>query len=188
VQVTEALNNRRSYRSLDPVEITEEAVRELASAASLAPSCFNRQPWRFVFVRSREGLDAVFASLSRGNDWFRSASMVVAVFSEAPLDCIVGRREYYLFDTGMAVGMMLLRATELGLVAHPIAGFDEDKAREALGLGPDSLLVTIMAVGRRSAGISPALSPHQVEAERERPPRMPFEDFSWLEKVSVPEA
>ena len=181
--VIEAIHERRGYRSLDPVEIDEEAVRDLAGAAALAPSCFNHQPWRFVFVRSRESLNAVFSSLSRGNDWFRSASMVVGVYSAATLDCVVGRREYYLFDTGMAVGMMILRATEMGLVAHPIAGFDEEAARRVLGLGGDSTLITIIAFGRHSDGISPILSPHQVEAEKERPARLPFEGFASLEKA-----
>jgi nitroreductase len=184
--VSEAIEGRRGYRSLEPVEITGEMVGELAGAASLAPSCFNRQPWRFVFVRSREALDGVFSSLSRGNEWFRSASMVVGVFSAPPLDCIVARREYYLFDTGLAVGMMLLKATDMGLIAHPIAGFDEDAAKRALGLGEDALLITLIAVGKRAPVVNSILSPHQIEAERERPPRMPFEGFAWLEKVPRP--
>lgn len=188
MEVAEALDKRRSYRSLDPTEITEETVRELASAASLSPSCFNHQPWRYVFVRSREALEGVFSSLSRGNEWFRSASMVIAVFSSPSLDCIVGRKEYYQFDTGMATGMMLLRAADLGLVAHPIAGFDEEKAKAALGIGAGSLLITIVAVGKKAPGISPILSPHQVEAEKERPPRMPFEGFAWMEKAPAAEA
>ena len=36
--------------------------------------------------------------------------------------------------------MLILRATELGLVAHPIAGFSPRKAREILGI-PDSAQV-----------------------------------------------
>lgn len=179
MEVMEAIRARRAFRSLAPVEVGPALADDLATAASLAPSCFNRQPWRFVFAHG-DALQGVFTSLSRGNEWFRAASMVAGVYTRRDLDCVVGRREYYLFDTGMAVGMMLLRATELGLVAHPIAGFDEEAASRALRLPEDALLVTLVALGRRAELISPVLSGHQVEAERERPPRLPLEETRTL--------
>ncbi len=179
MEVMDAIRARRSYRSLAPSDAGPWLADELATAASLAPSCFNRQPWRFVFV-SGDALQGVFAALSRGNEWFRAASMVAGVYTRRDLDCVAGRREYYLFDTGMAVGMMLLRATELGLVAHPIAGFDEEAASRALGLPEDALLITLVALGRRADTISTALSGHQIEAERERPPRLPLDEIRTL--------
>lgn len=179
MEVMDAIRARRSYRSLAPAEAGPGLADDLAMAASLAPSCFNRQPWRFVFA-SGDALEGVFASLSRGNEWFRAASMVAGVYTKRDLDCVAGRREYYLFDTGMAVGMMLLRATELGLVAHPIAGFDEEAASRALRLPEDALLVTLIALGRRTDLISPVLSGHQIEAERERPPRLPLDEIRTL--------
>lgn len=50
MDVKEAIQERRAYRSLEPVKITEELIRDLAKFASLSASCFNKQPWRFVFV------------------------------------------------------------------------------------------------------------------------------------------
>ncbi|MCK4297935.1 MAG: nitroreductase family protein, partial [Planctomycetes bacterium] len=50
MEVREAIERRRAYRSLDPAPISDELIRDLAESASLAPSCFNNQPWRFVFV------------------------------------------------------------------------------------------------------------------------------------------
>jgi nitroreductase len=183
MDVSRAIEERRAYRSLDPVEVTDELVGDLGSAASLAPSCFNRQPWRLVFVRDRERLEEVFGSLSKGNEWFRSASLVIGVFSQKDFDCVVGAREYFLFDTGMATGLLLLRATELGLVAHPIAGFDEDAAKKAMRIPADARLITIIAVGRHSASINPILSGHQVDAETARPPRLDMDGIvridSW---------
>jgi hypothetical protein len=58
--------------------------------------------------------------------------MIIAVFSQKDLDCIRrGGREYYLFDTGMATAFMILRAMGLGLVAHPIAGFNRIVSEDA---------------------------------------------------------
>ena len=103
MDVKEAIQKRRAYRALGPVEITDEIITELASAAQLTASCFNNQPWRFVFVRSKEVLAKLHEGLNKGNDWVRNASMIIAAFAKKENDCIIKEREYYLFDLGMAV-------------------------------------------------------------------------------------
>ena len=69
MDVREAIERRRAYRSLSPVKITPELLADLAHAASLAPSCFNKQPWRFVAVYDREILSRLHGALARGNEW-----------------------------------------------------------------------------------------------------------------------
>jgi hypothetical protein len=54
----------------------------------------------------------------------QKSSLIIAVYSKREYDCIIDDRECYLFDTGIAVSFMILRAAELGLVAHVIAGYD----------------------------------------------------------------
>ena len=51
MDVKEAIKRRRAYRSLEPVEISDELIHDLAKSAGLSASCFNNQPWRFVFAR-----------------------------------------------------------------------------------------------------------------------------------------
>jgi len=53
MELKEAIEARRAYRSLDPVRIDEAMVKGIVEDVRLAPSCFNNQPWRFVFVYSR---------------------------------------------------------------------------------------------------------------------------------------
>ncbi len=77
---------------------------------------------------------------------------------------------------------MILRATEMGLVAHPIAGFDEARAKAALGIPERMRLITLVLVGKRSMARGPALSDRQWELEQRRPERLPFEGFAWLER------
>ena len=177
MDVKEAIEKRRAYRSLDPAEITEELIRDLAESARLTPSCFNNQPWRFVFVYDPTVLKEMHAALSKGNEWIHYASMIVVVFTKKDLDCDVKGREYYLFDTGMATAHMILRATELGLVAHPIAGFHEDKVKEILGIPDDMTIITLVNFGKRREEFRPMLSEKQREWERERPERLPLERF-----------
>ena len=179
MDVVNAIEARRAYRSLDPVEITDDMVRELARCANLAPSCNNFQPERFVFVYGREMLERMKPVFNRGNEWCWAASMMIAVFSERKLDCIIKDREYYLFGTGLAVGFLMLRATEMGLVAHPIAGYKPDMVKEILGIPAENTVITVILVGKKSETISPVLSPDQVEREKKRPERFPLEKFAF---------
>ncbi len=180
--LNEIVEKRRAYRSLSPVEITLEDIRELAEVSKLAPSCFNKQPWRFVFVRDPEVLEALFKTLSRGNEWATRASMVIGVFSSPELDCKVGKREYYLFDTGMATAFLILKATEMGLVAHPIAGYDEEAAKRVLGIPSDMTLITLIIVGKHSSEVWEGLSERQKKDEAKRPERLPLERFSFIDQ------
>jgi len=176
------VEKRRAYRSLAPVEISLEDIRELVEVAKLAPSCFNKQPWRFVFVRDRELLKKLFDTLSRGNEWVRNASMLIAVFTSPELDCRIGEREYALFDTGMATAFLILKATEMGLVAHPIAGYDDKKAKEVLKIPEKMTLITLIVVGSHSGKIWEGLSEKQRQQEIKRPERFPLEKFCFIDQ------
>lgn len=181
MDVKEAIEKRRAYRALGPAEITDGTMKELATAAQLTASCFNNQPWKFVFVKSPEALAKVHACLSKNNDWIKRASLIIAAFARKDHDCVIKEREYYLFDLGMAVSALQLRATELGLVAHPVAGFDNEKVRQELGIPEGNMVLTLVNVGKRTADKS-ALTPHQAEGEDERPPRLPLENIYSVDR------
>lgn len=168
---------RRAYRSLEPVEITEEIINDLGESARIAPSCFNNQPWKYIFVYDKDKLGEMFTALSRGNEWAKEASLIIAVFSKAELDCRIKEREYFLFDTGIATAFIILRATESGLVAHPIAGFNEKRVKEVLEIPEGMRVITLVIVGRHAGSISPLLSESQVESEKQRPDRLPIDEF-----------
>lgn len=180
MDVHAAIEARRATRSLAPTAISEKLVHDLASHARLAPSCDNNQPWRFVFVFDPAKLEALKVVFSEGNRWCRAASLVVAVFSRKDDDCVIRDREYHQFDTGMAAAFLILRATELGLVAHPIAGFSPKRTREILGIPEEFRVITLILVGKRSDAPSPVLSEKQLKDEGARPERSPFEKFAFL--------
>jgi len=182
MNVKEVIEKRRAYRSLEKTEITEKLIKDLAKAASLSPSCFNKQPWKFVFIKDEKQLNKIKQTLSKGNEWAQNSSLIIAVFSSKEEDCILNAREYSYFDTGMATAFIILRATELNLVAHPIAGFDEDKVKSILNIPENYRVITLLIVGKKSSEISESLSDWQREAELKRPERKIFEEFSYLDK------
>ncbi len=182
LEVKDAIESRRSYRALVPVKITDEMVKELARAASMAPSCFNKQPWRFVFIRSREMLDKMHGALSDGNEWARDGSMLIVVISKKELDCIMrDGRVYYQFDTGLAVGQMMLMASGMGLVTHAMAGFSPKKTREILGIPEEMDVITIIAVGKHSGEKTANITDDDWEIEDIRPVRLELSEYAYFE-------
>ncbi|MFW9881219.1 MAG: nitroreductase family protein [Candidatus Thorarchaeota archaeon] len=182
MSVEEAIKKRRAYRSLDPIEINNELIRNFAESVQITPSCGNKQPWRLIFVKDKAQLNRLFTVLSEGNKWVEKASMIIAVFSKPENDCMIGERLYYLFDTGMAIAFLILRATELGLVAHPIAGFKESSAKEILGIPNKMRLITLVIIGKHSTEINPVLSDSMKLGEKQRPPRKNLKDFIYVNR------
>lgn len=171
------IKKRRAYRSLHPVDITDDIIETLSRAAQLAPSCFNNQPWHFILTYEKQMLKKLFQALSTGNQWAEQASMIIVVCAKKEDDCVIYDREYYLFDLGLASGFLILQATALGLVAHPIAGYSPKKVRKILSIPDDYMVITIIIIGKHRETISPYLSEKQKQAEKQRPPRKPLETF-----------
>lgn len=182
MNVTEAIKIRRAYRSLDPTEITSDLIHDLAYHASLSASCNNNQPWRFVFVHDKEQLNKLYNLLPKGNKWMEQSSMIIAVFSRQGDDCVARDRVYNLFDAGMGTAFLILRATELGLVAHPVAGYDQESVKQLLSIPQEYQVITLINVGKHSDAISPLLSEKQIATEKERPPRKNFEEYSYINR------
>jgi nitroreductase len=182
MEFQDVVKQRRSLRSLAPVDLSDSVIRELAAAASRAPSCSNKQPWRFVFARSKGVLERLIGVLTPGNAfWAKQASVIVAVWSQADLDCRTpDGRDYYQFDTGMATALLLLAATERNLATHPMAGFDAQAARDVLALPAGAQVITLIVAGGRAQAIFPELKDWQIKAETEPSPRIPFEEFASI--------
>jgi len=159
-------------------------VQELVRAASLAPSCFNNQPWRLVFIRSKEMLEKMHGALSEGNEWARDGSMLIVVLSKKDLDCVIRDREYYQFDTGLALGQLMLLATEMGLVSHAMAGFSPRKTRAILGIPEDMAVITVIAFGKKAGQRTKNISDEQWAEEEPRPVRLALSDFAFMERYS----
>jgi len=182
MDVKEAIQKRRAYRSLTSVEIKKEFIEDLAECAQITASCSNNQPWQYIFVYESEMLKKMHEALSSGNEWAHKASMIIAVLGKKEDDCVIYDRIYYRFDIGMATEAMILRATELGFVAHPIAGYSPKKTRAILGVPDDVDVIALVIVGKHSDKINPVMNEKQIKNERKRPERKPISDFIFHNK------
>jgi nitroreductase len=180
MEIIKPIMDRRAFRAIDARPVPTDARERLIRAATLAPSCMNSQPWRFIAVEG-ENLAALKDCLEGGNYWAKTAPLIFAVVSDLAWDArLAGGRDYAFFDTGMACMNLMTQATAEGLYAHPIAGFKPDPAKVALGIPESHVLVTLIICGwpGDKAGLNER---HQASEGAERS-RKPLEQVSAMDR------
>jgi len=145
--LADTIERRFSSRRFASTPLAHDTIETLLEAARWAPSYGNRQSWRFIIARSQEALEALRATLTRGNAYAKAAPILIALCGAPEDGQIVDGKEYYLMDCGLALENLLLQATELGLHSHPMGGFDEAGARVALGIPEHVRVLALTAIG-----------------------------------------
>jgi len=184
--IHELIRNRWSPRAFGdrPVETAE--LYRLFEAARWAPSSFNEQPWGFI-VATREKPEAHAAigdCLVETNRWGAAAPVLMVSLAKLALSHNDKPNRHAHHDLGLAVGMMLVQATDLGIVSHQLGGFDVARARATLQIPESYDPVAILAFGY--PGDAEKLSPELQKKEYAPRKRNDFEDFVWAETFGTP--
>lgn len=140
------IDERRSFRGIDERQIPDDVLERVMTAATYAPSCFNKQPWRFLVLKDQPALDRGRSHLKDGNYWAKKAPVLIVVITKKELDCQVQNREYAEFDTGQAVMSLGIQAWHEGLIAHPMAGFNDETIAEEFGVTDGYYVLTVVAL------------------------------------------
>ncbi|MEJ6949520.1 redoxin domain-containing protein [Natronospora cellulosivora (SeqCode)] len=153
LRINPEIKFRRASRAYSEEKVAPEILEQVIKAAHLAPSCFNKQPWRFSIIDDRDLLERLYEQIPSGNYWMEKTPAIIAVHSRSDFDCQLNdNRDYYLFDTGIAVGNLLTQATQMGLLAHPIAGFNPVGFKETLNIPEENVLITVIGIGYPGEG------------------------------------
>ena len=160
---------RWSPYGFDPRPVEPEVLGSLLEAARWAPSCFNEQPWRFLVAPRADGeaFDRLADCLVEGNAWAKEAPLLMLSVALTTFERNGKPNRHAQHDVGLAVENLVLQAAALGLVAHQMAGFDAQAARETLSLPENADPMAMIALGYPG---DPAALPERL-AERERGPR-----------------
>ncbi len=175
------IKNRWSPRAFAAKAVETEKLLTILEAARWAASSNNQQPWRFVVTQKGEtAFERLVACLREGNAlWAQHAPVLVLTLAktmfEARADKPARENRYAFHDLGLAVGNLLIQASELGLYAHQMAGFYPDKAREAFTVPTGYEPATVIALGY--LGDPENLPDDLAERERAKRNRKPLEDI-----------
>ncbi|MFW9799557.1 MAG: nitroreductase family protein [Candidatus Thorarchaeota archaeon] len=161
------LMSRSSIRNFTDDEVSESDIEEILRAGFSAPSAGNMQPWRVVVVRKKTRRNLL--AEAAGNQSFVARAPVVLVVCTVPRESAqrYGQRGvslYVLQDTAALIENLLLAAHFSGYGACWVGAFNEDLAREAVGVPDDMRPVAIIPIGR-SARSAPRKPPRRAIAE-----------------------
>lgn len=151
--ILSVIAERWSPRSFDPsYTITQHELLSILEAGRWAPSANNMQPWRFSVAAKGTDLHAkVMETLSGFNKvWGANASHILIV-SIVTKKADGTDNDGAKFDAGLSVQNMLLQAHELGLAAHPIAGFDHAAVNQVLELPADVEALVGVVLGKQAS-------------------------------------
>lgn len=109
--------------------------------------------------------------------WAGNANALIMVISKNISDYNGTPVPTHSFDTGLAVSQILLQAASMGLVGHPMSGFDYEKARSDYNIPKDYAVEAMIAIGEHAS------KEHSTKefAEREAKPaqRKSIEEFAF---------
>ena len=113
MDLIQAIFTRRSIRKFHPDPVPASDIQEILSAAMMAPSAGNQQPWQFVVISDREKLDAVVA-IHGYAAMAAHAPLAVLVCGDLSLEKYSG---FWVQDCSAAMQNLLLAAHAKGLGA-----------------------------------------------------------------------
>jgi nitroreductase len=144
------LTQRWSPRAFSEQAVGRDQLHVLLEAARWAPSSSNEQPWRFIVATKEapEDYDRLLACLLEGNrKWAHRAPVLILSVARMDFEEDSRPNRHAFHDVGVATENLLLQVSALGLVAHPMAGFDIEKARDDLRIPSGYEPVAMIAVG-----------------------------------------
>ena len=141
MDVLEAVEKRRSIRKYKPSAIPKEHLKRILEAARLAPSAGNRQPWRFIVVRSPER-KKLLAEASQKQMFLADAGAVVVALADPEAS-----PKWFKQDVMIALEHMVLASISLGYGTCWIGAFEEVQVRQLLGIPERMTVVALLPVG-----------------------------------------
>lgn len=174
---------RKSIRAFSAKSVEEQKLMLIIEAAISAPSSMNEQPWRFLIVTKEdpEGFNKVLESLNESNRiWAKEAPVLLVTLAKMNYSYKAVPNKHAWYDTGQAMGMLLIKATELDLFFHEMGGFSPEKLVENFGIEDGFIPIVVSAVGYK--GDVESLPENLRERETAPRKRKPVEEIAFFSK------
>lgn len=178
MQVFDAIESRRSISRFDPDHrMSEDEIKQLMTLATMSPTAFNIQNWRFVVVTDPE-LRQQIRAVSWNQAQITDASILVILTADlmawnkepqrywrnapqAVQDSLVpaignyyrnheqGQRDEAMRSCGMAATTLMLASKAMGYDTCPMDGFDFDAVGKLINLPHDHVISMFVVIGKK---------------------------------------
>ena len=178
----EAITQRRAVKQFDPNhQMSKAEIDQLFSLATLSPTAFNIQNWRFVLVQNpelRSSIRSVSWNQAQVTDaslliilcadikswekepgrYWRNASQETQDFLLPAIDNYYRgleqvQRDEAMHSCGMAAQTLMLTAKAMGYDSCPMDGFDFTAVGKLINVPEDHVIALFVAIGK---ALSPA--------------------------------
>lgn len=149
--ILQLLANRFSPYSYNPkIDITREELDIMLAAAISAPSCYNEQPWSFVWaLKGDPSFERVLGTLVEANQkWAKDASALGVVCHTNSFEKTGKPNKWAAYDVGGAMALFTVQANHMGYQVHQMGGFSPKKVHDMLGVPEDIAPIAAVAVGK----------------------------------------
>jgi nitroreductase len=171
------IKGRRSIRKYEDREVPEELINQILDSVKWSPSWSNTQCWEVILVKDPVIKELLQATLIKNpaTKAMVQAPIVLVLCGKLKSSGYYSDKvatklgDWFMFDLGIATQSICLTAYSLGLGTVIVGLFDQNKAKEILGLPDGYELVNMIPLGY------PAKDP-------EAPKRREISEFTHSEK------
>ena len=143
----DVIKTRKSIRDFSNKPISDKILNEILISGQLAPSCQNRQCWRYLVVKDKNLINklALHSGLiGKVNFFIKNAPVIIVATADPQNSCYLNDQHYYLVDVGISFQQMMLTAWNFGIGSCWLAAFNEQKVKFILDI-PDSYKVVALS-------------------------------------------
>ena len=144
------LEDRWSRRSFSEQKIEGEKIYAIFNAGRQIASSFNEQPWHIILAsKEDDSYPALFDALEEFNQkWCKMAPYIGVAVAKTYFDKNKKDNRHCFHDTGAFLAVSSLKAIELGIYIHEMAGFDSEKIKSSFDLPEKYEPITMFAMGK----------------------------------------
>lgn len=183
MELQQAITDRRSIRKFTDYYVSDDELVQVMEAARWAPSWANTQVWSFIIVRDKKIIEEITSAYSKSNP-ARTCSMgasaiIVACAKKSLAGCRNGVEltiltNWYMFDLGLAVQNLCLKAHEIGLSTVIVGMLDHSRVKKILSVPHDHEVVVTIPIGKSD------------DLDRKAPSRKSLDNMLFLNNYDKP--
>lgn len=157
MELQEAILKRRSVRKFTEEVVTDEELRRIFEAVRWSPSWANTQTWEFIVVRDKALMEKIAGTYVEKNPATKcsltASALIVACAKTGISGCYGGKevttiKNWEMFDLGIAVQTLCLKAHELGLGTVVVGYMNHEVCKKLLTVPEDRKVVAVIPIGR----------------------------------------
>jgi nitroreductase len=142
MELLREIAERKSTVSFHDKELEQAVIERVLEAGRRAPSAKNRQPWRFIIVRSQQIRSRIYGAAYQ-QDHVGQAPVIIALCTTNVDYRMPNGHHSYLMDIAMAASFMMIQAEAEGIGSCALGTYDEQLVKEILTV-PYSMRVPLL--------------------------------------------